>query len=117
MARLIIAHRLQHREIGPLACRRLAPFSLSIRRMVSRTSLSSAAVEPTTLRAMIEDDAWPSAHARTSWAKSLTRSPAMARSTVTVEPQSLDSLVEVASGVGKRPIRGMSPASSRMRLL
>src|SRR5947208_405226 len=39
------------------------PFSLSIRRTVSRNSRSSSAVDPTTCDAMIEDEAWPSAPA------------------------------------------------------
>ena len=48
------------------------PFSFSILRTVSRNSRSSPAVEPTTWLAMIEEEAWPSAQAFTSWAKSVT---------------------------------------------
>ena len=51
------------------------------------------------LRAMIEEEAWPSAQAFTSWAKSVTSSPAILRSTVTVEPHSLEWAVALASGV------------------
>ena len=51
------------------------------------------------LRAMIEDEAWPSAQAFTSWAKSVTVSPSILRSTVTVEPHSLEWAVAVASGL------------------
>ena len=47
---------------------------------------------------MIEDEAWPSAQAFTSWAKSVTVSPSILRSTVTVEPHSLE--WAVARGVG-----------------
>jgi hypothetical protein len=39
--------------------------SLSMRRTLSRNSRNSAALAPTTLRAMIEDEAWPSAQAFT----------------------------------------------------
>jgi hypothetical protein len=42
---------------------------------------------------MIEDEAWPSAQAFTSWAKSVTVSPSILRSTVTVEPHSLECAV------------------------
>ena len=48
---------------------------------------------------MIDDDAWPSAQAFTSWAKSVTVSPSILRSTVTVEPHSLDRAVALASGL------------------
>ena len=48
---------------------------------------------------MIEDEAWPSAQAFTSWAKSVTVSPSILRSTVTVEPHSLE--WAVARGVGR----------------
>ena len=50
---------------------------------------------------MIEEDAWPSAQAFTSWAKSVTVSPSILRSTVTVEPHSLEWAVALASGVGQ----------------
>ena len=50
---------------------------------------------------MIEDEAWPSAQAFTSWAKSVTVSPSILRSTVTVEPHSLEWAVALASGVGQ----------------
>ena len=43
----------------------------------------------------------PSAQAFTSWAKSVTVSPSILRSTVTVEPHSLECAVALASGVGK----------------
>ena len=67
-----------------------APFSFSILRTVSRKPLSSSAFAPITLRAMIEEEACPSAQAFTSWAKSFTVSPSIVRSTVTVEPHSLE---------------------------
>ena len=67
--------------------------------------------------AMIEDDAWPSAQAFTSWAKSVTVSPSIFRSMVTVEPHNRDSAFAVASGLDRRPIRGMVPASSMIRRL
>jgi hypothetical protein len=66
---------------------------------------------------MIEDEAWPSAHAFTTWEKSVTVSPSILRSTVTVEPHSLEWALAVASGLSSRPRRGMFPASSRIRLL
>ena len=94
-----------------------APFSLSILRTVSRSLRSSSAFEPTTWRAMIEDEAWPSAQAFTSWAKSVTVSPSILRSTVTVEPHSLEWAVARGVGLSSRPSRGMPPASSRMRRL
>src|SRR5215468_12437569 len=94
-----------------------APFSLSILPTPSRKALSSLALEPTILRAMIEDEAWPCAQAFTSWAKSVTVSPSILRSMVTVEPHSLECAVAVASGSGRRPILGMFPASSRILLL
>src|ERR1041384_6430287 len=47
------------------------PLSFSILRTVSRNSRNSSAVEPTTWLAMIEEEAWPSAQAFTSWAKSV----------------------------------------------
>ena len=50
---------------------------------------------------MIEDEAWPSAQAFTSWAKSLTAPPSILRSTVTVEPHSLEWAVAEASGADK----------------
>jgi hypothetical protein len=93
------------------------PFSLSMRRTVSRTSRNSSAFAPTTWRAMSEDDAWPRAQAFTSWAKSVTVPSLTERSTVTVEPQSLEWAVALASGASSRPRRGMSAASSRMRRL
>ena len=52
-------------------------------------------------RAMIEEEAWPSAQAFTSWAKSVTVSPSILRSMVTVEPHSLEWAVALASGCGK----------------
>ena len=82
-----------------------APFSLSILRTVSRSVRSSSAFAPTTLRAMIEDEAWPSAQAFTSWAKSVTVSPSILRSTVTVEPHSL----EWAVGAGVRAVQPAEP--------
>jgi hypothetical protein len=69
------------------------------------------------LRAMIDDDAWPSAHAFTSWAKSLTRPSSTLRCTVTLEPHRRLTAVALASGWSSFPIRGISPASSRIRLL
>ena len=75
-----------------------APFSFSILRTVSRSLRSSSALAPTTWLAMIEDEAWPSAQAFTSWAKSVTVSPSIFRSTVTVDPHSLE--WAVARGVG-----------------
>ena len=47
---------------------------------------------------MIEEEAWPSAQAFTSWAKSPTTGPFIFRSTVTVEPHSLEWAVALASG-------------------
>jgi hypothetical protein len=67
--------------------------------------------------AMIEDEAWPRAQAFTSWAKSVTTGPSILRSTLTVEPHSLECAVALASGAARRPSRGMLPASSMMRLL
>src|SRR5476651_499217 len=93
------------------------PFSLSILRTVSRSSRNSAGFEPTTWRAMIEDEAWPSAQAFTSWAKSDTTGPSILTSTVTVEPHNLEWAVAEASGDGNRPRRGILPARSRIRLL
>ena len=101
MARLVVAHRFEHGDIGPLAVCGGAPFSLSILRTVSRNPRSSSALAPTMLRAMIEDEAWPSAQAFTSWAKSVTVSPSIFRSTVTVEPQSFEWAVALASGAAK----------------
>ena len=66
---------------------------------------------------MIEDEACPSAQAFTSWAKSVTVSPSIFRSIVTVEPHSLEWAVAEASGRSSRPIRGIVPASSRIRRL
>jgi len=83
----------------------------------ARTARNSPALEPTTCLAMTEEDAWPRAQARTSWAKSVTLPPFMAKSTVTVDPQSLEWAVAEASGWGSRPILGISPASSKIRLL
>jgi hypothetical protein len=94
-----------------------AAFSFSMRRTLSRRSRNSSAREPITLRAMMDEDAWPSAHAFTSWAKSETTLPSILRSTVTVEPQSLEWAVALASGSGSRPMRGMFPANSRIRVL
>ena len=93
------------------------PFSFSILRTVSRNSRNSLAVEPTTWLAMIEEEAWPSAQAFTSWAKSLTTGPSILRSILTVEPHSFECAVALASGSASRPSRGMLPASSMMRLL
>ena len=117
MAGLVVADRLQHCDIDPFAVAAGAPFSLSILRTASRKARSSLDFEPTILRAMIEEEAWPSAQAFTSWAKSVTVSPSIFRSMVTVEPQSFDRAVAEASGAGSRPIRGIVPASSIMRLL
>ena len=50
---------------------------------------------------MIEDDAWPSAQAFTSWPKSLTTPSFMATSTVTLEPQRREWATAVASGCGQ----------------
>ena len=58
---------------------------------------------------MIEEEAWPSAQAFTSWAKSVTISPSILRSMVTVEPQSLEWAVAVASGWSSRPEPGNIP--------
>ena len=60
-----------------------------------------SALEPMTLRAMIDDEAWPSAQAFTSWAKSTTLSPSILRSTVTVEPHSLESALARGVRLGK----------------
>ncbi len=79
MARLVVAHRFQHRDVGPLRRTGGAPFSFSIRRTVSRSDRSSSACEPMTCRAMIEDEAWPRAQALTSWEKSVTVSPSIFR--------------------------------------
>ena len=59
---------------------------------------------------MIEEEAWPSAQAFTSWAKSPTTGPFILRSTVTVEPHNLEWAVALASGVSSRPKRGILPA-------
>ena len=80
-------------------------------------SPKQSAFAPMTWCAMIEDEAWPSAQAFTSWAKSVTSSPRIFRSTVTVEPQSLEWAVAEASGSPSRPSRGIFPANSRMRVL
>ena len=93
------------------------PFSFSILRTVSRNSRNSLAVEPTTWLAMIEEEAWPSAQAFTSWAKSVTTGPSILRSILTVEPHSLEWAVALAWGSGRRPRRGILPASSMIRLL
>ena len=90
---------------------------MSILRTPSRSARNSPAVEPTTFRAMIEDDAWPSAQAFTSWAKSVTLSPSIFKSMVTVEPHNFDTAFAVASGSASRPIRGIVPANSMMRRL
>ena len=58
---------------------------------------------------MIEDEAWPSAQAFTSWAKSVTVSPSILRSTVTVEPHSLECAVALASGCGQPSETGDAP--------
>ncbi len=55
------------------------------------------------LRAMIEDEAWPSAQAFTSWAKSVTVSPSIFRSMVTVEPHSSRHARWRGVGVGQPP--------------
>jgi len=94
-----------------------APFSFSILRTVSRNSRNSLAFEPTTWLAMMEEEACPSAQAFTSWAKSVTTPPSILRSTFTVEPQSFEWAVALASGSGRRPRRGILPASSMIRLL
>src|SRR3974390_3802623 len=90
----------------------VGPFSFSILRTVSRNSRSSAALAPITWRAMIEDDAWPSAHAFTSWAKSDTTGPSIFRSTVTVDPHNLEWAVALASGAARRPRWGVLGAKS-----
>ena len=66
---------------------------------------------------MIEDEAWPSAQAFTSWAKSVTTGPSILRSILTVEPHNLEWAVALASGVASRPSRGILPANSMIRLL
>src|SRR4051812_50034424 len=81
------------------------PFSFSILRTVSRNSRSSLAVEPTTWLAMIEEEACPSAQAFTSWPKSVTTGPSILRSTLTVEPHSLEWAVAVGCG-SERGARG-----------
>src|ERR1017187_10547333 len=91
--------------------------SFNIWRTVSRSALNSAGLAPTTWRAMIEDEAWPSAQAFTSWAKSDTTEPSILTSTVTVEPHNLEWAVALASGALRRPRRGILPARSRIRLL
>ena len=45
----------------------------------------------------MEEEAWPSAQALTSWAKSLTTGPSIRRSTLTVEPHSRETAFAVAS--------------------
>ena len=47
VARLVVAHRLEHGDVGPFAGGR-GPFSLSILRTVSRNSRSSAGFAPIT---------------------------------------------------------------------
>ena len=59
-------------------------------------------------------EAWPSAQAWTSWAKSETRPSSTQRSTVTFDPQSLDTFSEDAWGAGSRPACGISAASLRI---
>ena len=116
MARLVVTHRLEHGDVGPFPAGG-APLSLSMRRTVSRKARSSSALAPTTFAAMIEEEACPSAQALTSWAKSVTASPSILRSTVTVEPHSFEWAVALASASASRPSRGMLPASSIIRLL
>src|SRR3974390_334167 len=93
------------------------PFSLSIRRTSSRSWHNSSALAPIMLRAMIEDDAWPSAHAFTSWAKSETTGPSIFRSTVTVDPHNLEWAVALASGAARRPRWRILAAKSRILAL
>jgi len=66
MPGLIIAHRLEHGNIRPLAVGG-APFSFSMRRTVSRRLRSSSAFAPTTWRAMIEEEAWPARRPSRQW--------------------------------------------------
>src|SRR5260221_134662 len=93
------------------------PFSLSILRTISRNVRSSCGLEPITWLAMIDDDAWPSAQAFTSWAKSETVDPSILTSTVTVEPHNLECAVALASGAASLPRRGILPVRSRIRPL
>src|SRR5674476_157706 len=93
------------------------PFSFNILRTVSRSARHSVALAPITWRAMSEDEAWPSAQAFTSWAKSDTSGPSILTSTVTVDPHNLEWAVALASGAASRPSRGILPARSRIRLL
>ena len=101
VAGLVVAHRLQHRDVRPAARPAAAPFSFSIARISSRTARSSSGVEPTTWRAMIEEEAWPSAQALTSWAKSRHRRRRHGEVDVTVEPHSFECAVALASGRGE----------------
>ena len=87
--RLEVAHGLEDAQVLPFPPG-ASPFSFSIRRMACLMVRSSSAVEPTTWRAMIEEEACPSAQAFTSWAKSVTTPSSTLRSTVTVEPHSLE---------------------------
>src|SRR3974390_2119062 len=95
----------------------VGPVSFSIFGPVSRNSRSSAALAPITWRAMIEDDAWPSAHAFTSWAKSDTTGPSIFRSTVTVDPHNLEWAGALASGAARRPRWRILAAKSRILAL
>ena len=54
-------------------------------------------VAPTTWRAMIDEEAWPSAQAFTSWAKSVTMSPSIFSQTRTFEPHSFEWAAALAS--------------------
>ena len=63
---------------------------------------------------MIEDEAWPSAQAFTSWPKSVTTPSFILTSTVTLEPQSREWATAVASGCAKRCNRGISAAKPRI---
>ncbi len=115
--RLVVAHRLEHREFGPFAGGRRPALPSASRSCVSRSAVSSCGVAPMTWRAISEEDAWPSAQARTSCAKSLTLPSSSSRSIVTVEPHSFECALALASGPASRPCRGMSAASSSTRRL
>ncbi len=108
VARLVVAHRLEQRDIAPLALRRGAPFSFSIRRTVSR-SRAVRRLEPTTWRAMIEEEAWPSAQALHLVGEVADQPVLHADVDLTVEPHSLEWAEAEASGMGQAPQPGDIP--------
>ena len=57
VARLVVAHRLEHREIGPFARRAAGRRPSASRAIVSRSAISSSGVAPTMWRAISDDEA------------------------------------------------------------